>query len=502
MSYAGILGTLQHTGYDNVSHFSMFRENLQLGSFIQARPNLPNGATRIGYDYPQGMHQAWAQFIRLLHPHPPSSLTWLIHSYLDLLLLTAGFTVALGCMAVSRLCRRDVLVAVPAMAVVVALFAVGRFGPFNGFANYELAIVAVAVAVTLMVRPTLSPTWNFFAVAGMGLVAAYNWYPLLIMMAPALIVVVLRAVAGLHGRSRLVMSAVVVLTMVSYLLPLHTFSHRGVSWLNSTGGGIATPWGLLVVCIAALTVLAVARQATSPDRITNTIVAAPAVLGAGMVVLVSAYEVHSTGIVPYYGQKLAAAVFGVCAVVLVGMIALHLSAAKTRLRLSTPVAAVLAVLLTGAALQIDGYVGPVPGTLQSSDNASGITLRDLIYQQPSGAPDAEGVLHAAQMANNKPGHWWFLEPNPPSGITSVLMSQWFWSLQGDPTNENGLQPVVPFELNGILTSSQIVHEVIEDFPNPGANGIHLFVPSWLKPAIIQKDPIWGRPGRLFVIPSS
>ena len=502
MSDSGILAALQHTGYDNVSHFSMYKENLQLGSFVETRPTLANGATRLGSDYPQGMHQGWAQFIRLLHPHPPTTVTWLLHSYLDLLVLTVGVTVALACMAVIRLCRRDVLVAVPAMAVVVALFGIGRFGPLNGTANFELAVVAVAVAVLLMVRPTLHPAWNFFAVAGMGLIAAYNWYPLIVMMVPALVVATIRAVRENSGRTRLLMTGAAALTVVAYALPLATFAHRGASWLNLSGGGFASPWGLLIVTIVALVLVAAIRQATAPDLMTNVIVGAPSVLGAGAVVLVAAYEVHSTGIVPYYGQKLATAVLGVCSTVLVGVLAQHLANAPLRRKLSTPVAVVLATLLTIGVIQVDGYVGPVPGTLQSLYNASGVDLRNLLYQQPSTSPVSQRLLLAAQQANGRPGNWWFLDPNPPPGITFVLMSQWFSALQGDPTNQNGLQPFVPFQLDGSLTANQIAHIVIEDFPNPAANGVHLFVSPSIEHAIVRQDPAWGSSGRLYVMPTA
>ena len=442
LTTSGIVGSLQHSGYDNVSHFSMYRSNLQLGSFVQVRPNLSDGAARLGYDYPQGLHQAWAQFTRLIQPHPSSSLSWLVHSYLHVLLLTAGGTVALGCMAVCRLCRRDVLVAVPAMAVIVSMFAVGTFMPFNGYANYELAMVAVAAAVTLMVRPTLSASWNFFAVAGLGFLPP-QLYPLLVMMVPALATAAIRARNQGQGRARWAINLFILGTAVTYLMPVTIFSHRGFSWLNLPSG-FATPWDLLIIVVTALIVLACVRQVSNPDLVTNVIIGGTGLLGAGALGLVAAYEVHSTGSVPYYGQKLASAVLVVCAVVLVAVIAQQVAASGARQRLPRLLAVFLAGLLTYAALQFDGYVGPSVVSPQSAYNAGGITLRDLLFQQPKVSVDAEQVLLAAQRTSGRPGHWWYLEPNPPSGISSICWLSGTGRFAATPPTKSSSSPRSPW----------------------------------------------------------
>ena len=497
MTTSGILGTLQNIGYDNVTHFGMFRSNLRLGSFVQAQPTLPGRVSRLGYDYPQGIHQAWAQLTRLVQPHVSLASASLLHTYLTVLLVTAGGAVALGCMAVCRLCKEDVLVAIPAMAVVLALFAVGTFTPFDGFANFELAIVAVATAVTLMVRPTLAPGWNFFAVAGMGLVAAYNWYPVVALMAPALVVASLRAWRSSHGRARVAMTVVICGTALAYLRPVTTFSHRGLSWLNQPTSSLATPWGLLILVVAALITLACVRQVSDPDLWTNVVIGGAAVMGGGAVVFFAAYEVHSTGSVPYYGQKLASAVLAICAVVLVAVAAHHLVRSRARKRLPTLLAVALSGLLAFAALQFDGYVGPSVLSPFPSNNAGGIALRKLVFQQPRRSIDAARVLLAAQRTGGRPGRWFYLEPNPPSGIRSILLAQWFLVLHGDPANEDSFAPT----LDGTYSASQLAHAVRATYPHPEENGFHLFVPAWLRRAIAEQDAAWGRPGRLFVIPT-
>jgi hypothetical protein len=512
-SRLGLSSTLSNLmrGYDNNSHFAIFSQNLRLGSFVQVRPTLPSGADRVGYDYPQGMHQAWAQVIRLLVPRPPSGLPWLIHSYLDMLLVTCCAIVLLGCMAAVRLCNRDLLTALPAMAVVVALFAFGRFQPFTGFMNYELAICACAVAVSLMVRPTLDPRYNFLAVAGLGLIVVYNWYPLFLMMAPAVVVATLRARAATGGKARHGLSAFIVATAVAYVLPAVFFLHRGTSTLNEVGSGISPSWGLLIISVVALFGVAAYRHSSNPDLTTNAILGAPAVLGAAGVIVLAAYEYASVGDVAYYGQKFAAGVLGICLVVLACVVAGDVATTRVRRHLSMPMSVALSVLVAAAALQIDGYVGPLTGVLQSTYDAAGITEQHDVQIAPTRSVPAEELLLSAQDARSSGaddgvGQWWYIGVAPtsynPKKTDFVRLALWFSDLAGDATNAGYFRAQdLGKKLDRVHSPTATARIVIQDFPNPMENKFHLFVPTWLETAMVQEDPIWGSSGLLLPIPS-
>jgi hypothetical protein len=513
LSVSGILGDL-YAGWDNDSHFDMFAENLKLGSFIQARPDLPNGTKLLGYDYPQGIHQAWAQYIRLLNPRPPTTLPWLIHSYLDVLLLTTGAIVILGCMAVCRLSRRDLLTALPVMAIVVALFGFGSLGPFTGFPNFDLAIVAAAVCVSLMIRPSLGARANFFAVAGMGLIVVYNWYPLVILIAPAIVVAALRARGESRGRMRDVMTATVVVTAVAYVLPAAFTLHRGVSTLNVQGGLEINPsWGLLVVTIAALVGVAAYQQVSNPDRVAALVIAGPAILGGGLVLVSAVYTAASTGSVTYYGEKIAEGVLGVCLLVLAYAIASSLTGSRLRRSLSKPFTILAAVLLTVAALQVDGYVGPSSKALQSINVAYGISVHEALGKAPTRSRPLEEALRAAQevqviRGSDTSEQWWYVDPvRPSAGRTRAyrdfsLLAEWFIDLLGDPsaTAYNYSGSVLGTQFEHIHSISEAARIVIRDFPSPQTNHTHLVVPSWLEPVIIREDPVWGQPGLLIAGP--
>jgi hypothetical protein len=494
------------TGWDNNTHFSIFQQNVQLGSFIHVRRALPGGSDRLGYDYPQGMHQAWAQLVRMWNPHPPMTTAWLLNAYLVMLLLTTGSIVVVLCMAISRLCRRDLFSALPAMAVVVALFGVGRFAPFNGFPNYELAIAAGAVGVSLMVRPTFSPRVNFFAVAGMGLIVVYNWYPLILLVAPAVVFAALRARSASTGRARHLTTVGVVAVAIAYVMPFTLFIHRGAQTLNETGGGISPPWGVLTVCLAALIGFAIVRQTMNPDWTTNLVIAAPAILGAGTIAFLAYYEVRGTGTVAYYGQKFAAGVFAMTLTVLVCVAAGDVAKSHFRLKLSKPMAIFGAAVISVAALQIDGFVGPynwtnaIGGYSYSTIDAAGIILHNNLIYAPVTSAEAQSVLEAAQMARAKgSGQWWYIDP--VSANSFAFFAEWFAVLRGDPTQQeyDRVGDVLAPSLDEPPTPDVAAQLIIQDFPNPSDGRVHLFVSSYIRGAIIGRDPAWGRPGALLTI---
>lgn len=512
LSLSGILGAF-FPGWDNDSHFEIFSENLKLGSFIQVRPDLPHGSQLLGYDYPQGIHQAWAQYVRLLNPRPPSTLPWLMHSYLDVLELTIGAVVILGCMAVCRLSRRDLLTSLPVMAVVVALFAFGRFGPFTGYPNYDLAIVAAAVAVSLMIRPTLGPRLNFFAVSGMGLAVVYNWYPLVVLIAPAIIVAALRARNESRSRARVAMTAAIAATAVAYVLPVLFTLHRGVSTLNAEGGLPSNPpWGLLIVTLAALIGVGMFLHWGPSDRPMALIVAAPAVIGGGIVLVSAAYTSASTGSVTYYGEKIAEGVLGVCLLTLAYLVASDLTNSKFRRGLTKPLAATMTALLTVAALQVDGYVGPSSQALQSSNIAAGITAHEMLAMDPTQSRDAEELILAALKVqglrgSNTDEQWWYVDPTKPTSTSGTyasfsLISEWFIDLAGNPSDAaySYSGNVLGTQFTHIYSAAEAARIVIRDFPSPVKSHTHLVVPKWLKTAMIREQPMWGHHHLLVTIP--
>ena len=332
----------------------MFRQILLHGSFS----SIPNPGPG------EGLPQTWALLVRLWSPHPPTATHWVLNAYDVVLLLTLGAIVTLGCMSVARLCGQNFWVALPAMAAVVQVFVVGRLWIFNGYPTFDLPIAAAAAAIILSWRKTLSPWLNFFTVAGLALVAAYTWYPLIALSAPALIAAAVRLIKASSGRSRILSTFAFACTGIAFVAPLSPFqprSRQGLSFICEkqccaifTPG---TPWVLVVLSIAGLLIFVIVRRFRVGDGSLG-LLAAPAVIGALGVLFLVAEEIRESDRVSYYGHKFAAGVFGMCLVVLTTVLVSSFATSKLRRRLSTVATAAFACLASIALLEIDGYVGP------------------------------------------------------------------------------------------------------------------------------------------------
>ena len=252
-------------GWDNAAFFDMFRQILLHGSFSSIPKPLPG----------EGLPQTWALLVRLWNPHPPTATHWVLNAYDAVLLLTLGAIVTLGCMSVARVCRQEFWLALPAMAAVVEIFVVGRLWIFNGYPTFDLPIAAATAAVIFSWRKTLSPWPHFVAIAGLTLVAAYTWYPIILLGAPALIAAALRLMKASSRRSQGINVIAFACTGMAFLGPLLHFgneSHKAsLSYAASAKYEIAlftpgTPWVLVVLSIAGL-LLYVIIQGTPEQRL-------------------------------------------------------------------------------------------------------------------------------------------------------------------------------------------------------------------------------------------
>ncbi len=498
-----------YSGYDNLAHYATFRANLQLGSFITVRRQAFNHHLRYNWDYPQGIHQAWAQLARLWNPHPPNNLHWLLNAYSVMLLLTSALVVILLCMAIARICPRAVL-ALPAMAVVIALFLYGRFWPYNSFPNFNVAVAAAAVAILVLVRPTLSPLPNFLLVSGFALAAAYNWFPIALLAASGVVVAALRLWSATQRRFSLLVISV---TALFLLLPVGLVAHNSNVVLTGIGGIDEAPWSLFIVSLAVLIALVVLRNSIRPDFATSVALAAPAVFGGIAVGILAAYQISKTGTVHYYEQKLATGVLAVCLIVIAGLLALQVAESHLLRHLPTTVVTLTAVLLSAAAFQIDGYVGPSSHGLMPQNAAygtpalaRGIYWLRILGHSPRTSPGFAELLNVSQSVRRIVGgqaerlsQWWYVEAR--TGSVVVETAQWFAVLKGDSTeNENTIDAKFDDLGDGITEPggpSFTAKKIEQLFPHPSERRFHLIVDPWLANALIEHDRSWLTPGVLW-----
>jgi len=411
-------------------------------------------------------------------------------------------------MSVARLCGRNFWVALPAMAAVVQIFVVGRLWIFNGYPTFDLPIAAVAAAIILSWRTTLSPWLNFFTVAGLTLVAAYTWYPTIVLSAPALIAAAVRLIKASSGRSRTLSTFAFACTGIAFVAPLIHFNNEAAKFTPSySSSGInagaawtpGTPWVLVALSIAGLLIFVIVRRPRVGDGGLG-ILAASAVIGALGVLFLVAVEISAANHVSYYGQKFAAGVFGMSLVVLVTVLVSSFATSKLRRRLSTVATAALACLASIALLEIDGYVGPFVNVHTIQLATTGFKSHEVIDAAPVASGEADVLIASAQLAQDRPTsgtRWALIDPDGP--LDCGLADEWFYGLSDDRsvTGLYGEWNDFPCRVGAgdVATATFVVSQ----FPKPVASRIHLFVSASLAQAIIARNKAWNSPGVLYIL---
>ena len=486
-------------GWDNSSFFDLFRQILLHGGFSSIRFPGPG----------EGLPQSLALLVRLWSPHPPTATPWVLNAYVAALLVTFGAIVTLGCMSVARLCGRDVWVALPAMAAVVQIFVVGRLWILNGYPTFDLPIAAATAAVLLSWRPSLSPRLQFLTVAGLTLVAAYTWYPIIVLCAPALIAAALRLIKASSRRSLSTCAlAGAGIALVAPLVHFGNETHKFSLSYAAHGSDYAatftpgTPWVLVGLSIAGLLLFVTVRRFRDEDGgLGLLLLAAPAVLGALGVLFLVASEYSVSNRVSYYGHKFATGVYGMCLVVLITALVTSFATSKLRRRLPTVAVAALACLASIALLEIDGYVGPFanPNAIYPTQAKSGFQSHEVIDAPPVDSGEADELIASAQWARDRPTmgtRWAFVYPD--GSLDCVQADEWFFGLSGEfsVTGRYGEWNELPC-VTGAGDAVTAAY-VVSHFRNPVASHIHLFVSASLAQAIIARDKAWSSPGVLYL----
>lgn len=320
--------------------------------------------------------------------------------------------------------RRRPLAAVPVVAGVVAAFVIGPGGHAvtAGFANFVIA-AALAACVPLLVvtMPRVVMPLHLAALGSLLVAVAESWVLLLIVAAPAALVLVLPLRRGAWRATHAAWAlsvAIVLATLIGVLHVASVIAGLDAAAVLVTGGGFAQPApGLAVaVCLVAFAVCLLA-DGRSIGRVTWTAIA-PAT-GLAAVTLLGAFQLATDGQLSYYFWK------GLFGVQLVAFVILGLGATRAlRRRDLLPrgpgrLRAVVALLaLTVAATQVMGFAGRPKFTLG-----------------PVHAAVAEDLLDAAALADAAPGGRWTLVTSIDSTIHPVVAQQWLLALTGRWTHE-------------------------------------------------------------------
>lgn len=495
-------------GWDNTAHLHLLGLNLARGNVTTVRPYADSGYRFFGWEYPQGLHHAWSQWVRLWDPTPATEPHSLVNTYVVLVLVTAALTVMLGCIGVARLCPRRTLVALPVMAVVAQLVAVGPLSTtvWVGYPNFGIAVVAVAVAPSLLLRPRFGPRLTFFVVGGLLLVAAHNWHPITALAGVAVLVSVARlwtAARGNLGRAAVV--AATAATAALAVLPVLPTLTIGTDVLLAVGGTPAVDRRLFAASAFSLMAAAAAYGAWSGRWSTAVAVGAPGAIGSAGVAGLAAYQIASTGSVMYYAEKLATAV---TAASIVGLAILVVSvAARLRLPAMRPLsraergwATMAAVLASMAALQLSGYVGPASNTVAAKQTAEGFGAHAQFNQRdPLAEKAVEQLLAAATAARaGGAGTWVYLDVD--GGVTSSdLSDMWFATLVGRFDRPRLPKALALAGVNdpGAVDPRRAADLVAAVYPKVAGKDVRLVAPPAVVDELVRRGHPWNDAGLLW-----
>jgi hypothetical protein len=500
-------------GWDNPTHLNFLRMNIQLGSFVTVQPTSPTGEKYFGWEYPQGWHQTWAQWIRLWYRHPPTSARSFVDLYTVAIVVTAGIAVILGCVAVARLCRDRTFFALVSMSIIAQLFAVGvmSISVYAGFPNVGIAVMAVAVAPSVLLRPTLRPPAAFFVVSGLMLVGVYNWWPIALLAAPTVVVATVRLwkYAGEKHRHAFA-AAAIAFTAIAMAAPILLTLHLGASHLLINGGIPQTPWWLVFAATFGLIAAVVVRQIVTRETVISFIFGAPAVAGGVGVIALIVYEIASTkagqvAAVSYYGEKLGDVIAAASLIGLALLLADAMSKLTPHVRESRSrqwLAGVAAVLVCLAVFQIDGYVGPGQKTLTGGTAAPGLLARQHWSNfDKSADPLADSFLDAVDSTRAQIKQ----SGIPPESFSYIdidgldyrtdWVDYWFTALVGGMDTPRVNRAYSLFALHGVTDPTAAAQIISANFA-PGS--VRLIVPESLVAPLERTSPLWSVGSTLFV----
>jgi hypothetical protein len=310
-------------GADNYAHFHMFSIIRASGAVATAAGPPSDGPGWAFDEYPQNFHALVASVSELTSPHlrpGPDVLPAYAHGVvlvcvLAVVLLTAAI------LSVPRLNARP-MVAFPLVVVTwtAFLWEPGQNMLADGFANFWWASAAVGLALVLALsqeRPLAVPT--VASVAGLMVFVANAWAPLLVIAAPAVLLLVTPLRATLTNRElrpRLWVGAALFLLAGLGVLKAAVLllSHVDAKTLVSAIGGVhgSQPWTPLVlvlvgvyVCVTApswVTRCGASAEVVATAQRARLLVAAPIIGFAGSMLLLFA-QLRTIGTSSYYFLK-------------------------------------------------------------------------------------------------------------------------------------------------------------------------------------------------------
>jgi hypothetical protein len=182
-------------GADNWAHFAMFAHLRAYGATADALGAAPDGTDWAFASYPKSFHALVATLSEVTSPRLSSGVESLVvYAHTVAMVVVLGTVmVTAATLAVPRLGSRPALaLPVVVMTWTALLWEPGQKVLANGFASFWLAAVGAGTALLLGLARPQHGAVHAAAVGGLIVCVAHAWMPLLIIAAPAALLVLLR----------------------------------------------------------------------------------------------------------------------------------------------------------------------------------------------------------------------------------------------------------------------------------------------------------------------
>jgi hypothetical protein len=370
-------------GWDHFGHYYLLISAKVHHKFVALLPNQIPGTTIYDRKYPAGIHMSWAQWWRdkgsELIRHPEVAL----HQYFISVVITVGICTSLIIIAISRVSETPKIRILASTAVGALFLSFICFGHlsmaiWSGFPNFIVAITGAIIIGSISIHPSKSEWSTLIGIAGAAAMTSYNWYPLLIPVAPIALYTLWNCMRSLHGKSRQLFVGMSILLGVAIVAPVSQAISFGADHLAVPGGINSLPiQGIVLVLLLGLSLGLI--QISRDFSVSGCVKASPLILAGVFQLLVTVPIRISDGTYPYYPQKIA---YGMVFIVLAyGAMSIfqwldeRWKSETSRVRFIQGISVLVACC---ALSQIFGYVGVDWSVVAGGNTAPGIPTRDLL----------------------------------------------------------------------------------------------------------------------------
>lgn len=385
--------------WDLSGHFAVFYNNLVDDTYIPRKAQPGEGLMWAFREYPSGIHYVWAQFAKADRPQILENSDLAIPIFTNSVVVTLVLSTLIVNFSIWRLANANYLrVAFSTISsgVAVALITLGPLSQTisTGFANIPAVIIAVSVYLSFAIKPHINLRIQFLILGCSILCMSYNWYPVLLLLAPSFVFLFICQL-----RKTRKWEALLFLILLSFLsaMPLLQTLSLGIKHLELQGGVQPFPSGFLVTVLIGAAAIGLWVNSVTRKKLFLTInLPAPVfalVLGGWLRLRTDAY--------PYYFHKasLFIATYAIFAILftVAAVYGIEKQLATTP-RFSQKLQIVFAAALMGfGASQMFGYWGLDYTTFSGQSSAYGVLSRnEFLRTNNLNRPSAFLVINQAK----------------------------------------------------------------------------------------------------------